>query len=235
MPLRDLVQGPAQGRAPRPAPQAADDADSVGAAAGSGLPSRTWRVQNRGLTSESLRGTGPARQAGPTCDAADEKSQRDASSRDSGVWLRMQRRNRELPRVVRCIPGAVDHSCDWQKNPESLPGNTYALALSWNGTQIVGANSEPFLLVPIRSCPSHVRYRRWSMIDGRFSDEAFELCGLDTKEARELADKLEQEIQNEMHEVVWAAFQTIVQSAKFNGSPAQTVRRTNSGRHIISG
>ena len=32
--LRDLVQGSAQGRAPRPAPQAADHADAVGAAAG---------------------------------------------------------------------------------------------------------------------------------------------------------------------------------------------------------
>ena len=33
-PVRDLVQGPAQGRATRPAPQTADDADAVGAALG---------------------------------------------------------------------------------------------------------------------------------------------------------------------------------------------------------
>ena len=48
------------------------------------------------------------------------------------------------------------------------------------------------------------------MIDERFSLDAFERCGKDTSEAAELACSLKQEVLEEMHETVMAAFGGIV-------------------------
>ena len=49
------------------------------------------------------------------------------------------------------------------------------------------------------------------MIDEKFSQEAFESLGLDTPEANKLAQELAKEVQNEIHEVLYPAFQQIIE------------------------
>jgi hypothetical protein len=48
------------------------------------------------------------------------------------------------------------------------------------------------------------------MVDERFSSSAFASAGLDSEEARALADLLAEEVEKEMHDVVEAHFTTIV-------------------------
>ena len=48
------------------------------------------------------------------------------------------------------------------------------------------------------------------MVDERFSAAAFTACGLDTKEARALAELLEEEVLKEMQDVVEAHFTGII-------------------------
>src|SRR6266404_3075871 len=52
---------------------------------------------------------------------------------------------------------------------------------------------------------------RTLMINERFSLAAFEVRGLDTEAARDLADSLADEIQKEMHEVVLVHFANVVE------------------------
>jgi hypothetical protein len=55
------------------------------------------------------------------------------------------------------------------------------------------------------------------MVDERFSMQAFSELGLDTFEARELADLLANEILKEMHVVIKENFKEIVQKLKLTG------------------
>jgi hypothetical protein len=59
------------------------------------------------------------------------------------------------------------------------------------------------------------------MIDERFSSAAFEAAGLDTREARKLADALAAEIQNQMHGAILASLQTIVDRLNAMGHELQ--------------
>ena len=55
------------------------------------------------------------------------------------------------------------------------------------------------------------------MIDERFSASSFASCQLDSQAARELADSLAEEIQAEMHRVVFGHFSKIIENLNAMG------------------